>query len=210
MDYRFVKIKRGNTETWYFNPRTKEQVYEHFEKIFGAEIKDGVRDYFNGIHIHHNEKDSNDVKIYREHPTTPWLRAVEVYMSIMGGTFIEAATKLENETLQQRLNSFISGKDLYLDNGVVETRLTDTDKIVDEYFSDTLSYPQETQVRLDDVRYIKWDMPDLNIKGKHWYAKIGKLDIIDEHNNMKWNTKEEAQKAAEWFIKNKVSLNRYK
>ena len=36
-------------------------------------------------------------------------------------------------------------------------------------------------------------------KDKHWYAKIGNMDVRDEAGNMKWDTKEEAVKAAEWF-----------
>ena len=209
MNYRFVKIKRGKFEIWYFNPRTRDQVIDHFNIIFGAEIKDGMRDFVKGIHVYQDKNDPDKVLIKREHPTTPFLRAVEVYMQTMGGTFIEAAVKLENETLQQRLKSFDSGKEMYLDNGVVETRLIDTDKIIEEYFSDNLVYPQDTYLRLEDVRYMQWNMPDLNMKGTHWYAKIGKLDIVDEHNNMKWDTKEEAEKAAEWFIRNKISFKRY-
>ncbi len=50
----------------------------------------------------------------------------------------------------------------------------------------------------------------IEINGNHWYAKIGKLDIKDKDNNMKWNTKAEAEAAAKWFIENKVSWKRYK
>ena len=46
---------------------------------------------------------------------------------------------------------------------------------------------------------MKWDMPSLNIKGVHWYAKIGNEDVRDKAGNMKWNTKEEAEEAARWF-----------
>ena len=36
--------------------------------------------------------------------------------------------------------------------------------------------------------------------GKHWYAKIGKLDVVDKDNNQKLDTKEEAETAAKWYI----------
>ncbi len=98
---------------------------------------------------------------------------------------------------------------MYLDNGVVETRLVADDEIVEERFEDKLVYPIESHVRLEDVRYIQWNMPDLNIKGTHWYAKLGKRDVVDKDGNMKWNTKAEAEKAAEWFIENKIAFKRY-
>ena len=36
--------------------------------------------------------------------------------------------------------------------------------------------------------------------GEHYYAKIGKLDVVDEQGNQKWNTKREAEAAARWYI----------
>lgn len=211
MDYRFVKIKRGSegNGTWYFNPRTEEQVVEHFKNVVGPEIRDGVDDYIKGC-IAVKDKSKPDGKwIYHAHPTTPWARAVEPYWHLNGGMWIESSIKLENELYQQRVNSFRSGKDMYLDNGVVETRLVDGDEIVDEKFEEKLVYPEETHVRIEDVRYMQWNMPDLNIKGTHWYAKIGKRDVVDKDGNMKWDTKEEAENAAKWFIFNKISYKRY-
>jgi hypothetical protein len=211
MDYRFVKIKRGSegNGTWYFNPRTEEQVIEHFKTVVGSEIRDGVDDYIKGC-VTVKDKSKQDGKwIYHAHQTTPWARAVEPYWHLNGGMWIESSIKLENELYQQRVNSFRSGKDMYLDNGVVETRLVDGDEIVEEKFEKKLVYPEETHVRIEDVRYMQWNMPDLNIKGTHWYAKIGKKDIVDKDGNMKWDTKEEAEIAAKWFIENKISYKRY-
>ena len=36
--------------------------------------------------------------------------------------------------------------------------------------------------------------------GQHYYAKIGKLDVLDKNGNQKWNTKEETIEAAKWYI----------
>ena len=46
---------------------------------------------------------------------------------------------------------------------------------------------------IDDVKFIMWN------GGKHWYAKIGKLDVV-VNGIQKWNTKEEATKAAKQYI----------
>lgn len=211
MNYRFVKIKRGTEKSgnWYLNPRTEEQVVEHFKTIIGAEIRDGIKDYTKSLHKIEDSSKPEGFFIYHEHPVTPWSRAVEPYWHLNGGMWIEASIKLENELYIQRLESFRSGKEMYLDNGVVETRLVDGDEIIEERFEDTLKYPEESSIRLEDVKYMKWDMPDLHIKGTHWYAKIGKRDIVDKDGNMKWDTKEEAEKAAEWFIYTKLQYKRY-
>ena len=211
MDYRFVKIKRKGSEngTWYFNPRTEEQLEEHFQKIIGAEIRDGVQDYVRGCKQVADSSKPDGYWTYHAHPITPWGRAVEGYLGIDGGMWVVASAKLENELHQQRINSFKTGKDMYLDNGVVETRLTADDEITDEVFAESLQYPTEAGARLEDVRYMQWNMPDLRIKGTHWYAKLGKRDVTDKDGNMKWDTKAEAEAAAKWFIENKVSYKRY-
>ena len=42
--YKFVKIQRkgSNDGHWYFKPESEEQVVEHFNKIFGSEIRETV------------------------------------------------------------------------------------------------------------------------------------------------------------------------
>ena len=201
--YKFVKIKRNGSKEngkWFFQPQTKEQVVEHFKTIFGREIKDGVRDRFKGTHMIADKNEPDGFWFYHEHPTTPWARAVEPLMTLYGCSWIEAATRLENEVLNNRINGFLRGTPMFLDNGVVETMLVEGDEIVDEIEKDVLEFPVEAQHSLDEVRYMQWNMPDLPTKGLHWYAKVGTLDIKDKDGNMKWNTKAEAEEAAKWFI----------
>lgn len=201
--YRFVKIRRAGSNMdgiWYFKPSSEGQLLEHFNKVFGAEIRNGVRDHIKGTHLISDKSKPDGYWVYHSHPATPWARAVGVYWELFGGTWVEAATRLENETLNNRVNDFRNGKESYFDNGVVETIMCKGDEIVEECIKDELVYPEETHCRLEDVRYMRWDMPDLKIKGTHWYAKLGRFDVKDKDGNMKWDTKEEAEKAAEWFV----------
>lgn len=80
--------------------------------------------------------------------------------------------------------------------------MLDTDEIVEEKEMETLTFPDETQYYIENVRYITW------VSGIQWYTKIGKLDICDEQGNYKWNTKIEAIEAAKWWIKNKINYGR--
>lgn len=51
----------------------------------------------------------------------------------------------------------------------------------------------------------EWVFPTASIRvfqwpnGTHWYAKIGDLDVVDRYDKQKWDTKEEAQRHADWF-----------
>ena len=67
-------------------------------------------------------------------------------------------------------------------------------EIVETYYNDKLEYPDFKKPTLDDVRFIQWN------GGKHWYAKVNKEDVTDEFGRQKWNTKDEAEKAAKWYI----------
>lgn len=202
--YKFVKIKPKNYTkdsltkdafynrvsggTWYFVPNSVEQVKEHFNKIFGQEIKAGVHDKVTGY----------------KHASTPWRHAVDMITmfnlkNLENNHWLFNATLLENEVLNNRIKDFEKGKDIYLADGVVQFSPSwDMYEIVEEKEMNELIYPREAQYHLDEVRYMQWDVPGVS-KGVHWYAKVGNFDIVDEKGNQKWDTKEEAMAAAEWF-----------
>ena len=187
--YKFVKIRPKNSEKkgyWYFIPNSIEQVQEHFNKVFGEEISVGIKDKIGSIQLN-------------KHPYTAWRHAVDVTNMFSGNPWIVDAVNLENKVLQGRINDFLKYGKIYLANGVQQFMYhEDLFEIVEEVESEMLSYPREAQFHLEEVRYMQWNVPGYP-KGEHWYAKIGNLDVRDEAGNMKWNTKEEAKKAAEWF-----------
>ena len=194
--YKFVRIAPIDKSTnglWYFKPNSVEQVVEHFNKIFGKEISAGIRDKMHSVES--------------KHPDTAWRFAVDSICHVKGFgwnchglPWIEEATKLENTVLNGRIKDFEKGLDFYLANGVQEfIPIWDRYEIVETFESDTLSYPVAVQYHFEDVRYMKWDMDWLEVKGTHWYAKIGNEDVRDKDGNMKWDTKEEAEEAARWF-----------
>lgn len=54
-------------------------------------------------------------------------------------------------------------------------------------------FPKYTE---KDIKIIQWE------NGKHYYAKIGNIDVVDKMNNQKWNTKKRAQEIANEFLEN--------
>ena len=76
---------------------------------------------------------------------------------------------------------------------IIDLELEKVEQIIAKIEAD----PEDEDVRrptLDDVKYSTW------YGGKHYYAKIGKIDIVDRDNNQKWNTLNEAKEAAKWYI----------
>ena len=60
-----------------------------------------------------------------------------------------------------------------------------------------LTYEHDTEEFIfpkDQIRVLKWQ------GGTHWYAKIGDIDVVWE-GCQKWDTKKQARKAAEAFLK---------
>lgn len=186
--YKFVKIRPKNSDKkgyWYFVPNSIEQVQEHFTKIFGQEISAGVKDKFGSTKY--------------KHPETAWRLGVDTLNMFSGNPWVVDAVNLENQVLHNRINDFLKYKDIYLADGVQQFMYRDDlFEIVEEVYSEILSYPREAQYHIEEVRYMQWEVPGFP-KGEHWYAKIGNMDVRDKEGNMKWNTKEEAEAAAEWF-----------
>ena len=188
--YHFVKIhskdKPEKKGVWYFVPNSIEQVQEHFNKIFGQEISAGVKDKIGSIQEN-------------KHPETAWRHAVDITNRFSSNPWVVDAINLENQILNNRINDFLEFGKIYLADGVQQFMYReDLFDIVEEIDSEILSYPKEAQFHIEEVRYMQWDVPGFP-KGEHWYAKIGNMDVRDKAGNMKWDTKEEAVKAAEWF-----------
>lgn len=191
--YHFVKVGLVNDSTyqgtWYFKPETKEDVDEHWNKYVACEINDGVKEYVDRLKAHAEG-------LCMGHSTTEWGSLMDIWASATGQPNIVRLMKAETELYYNRMRDINEGREIYLSEGLAVFMLTEGyTEIIEHYYSDTLSFPTE-KYTFDDVRYIQWD------GGRHWYAKIGKLDIVDSNGNQKWNTKAEAEQAAkEYFNK---------
>lgn len=201
--YEFVRFKDKTTNEeshkWWFVAKDELQVRKHFEKYFKPSMQEGFDC------VAHDAIDS--VFKYQgvmKHPTNDVARVLEHLAQVKGYdprqilAVFDIGNNILFETLTNRINEIKNGKCIYVEDGVREFGYKDSDphfEIVERYFSDKLEYPDFKKPTLDDVRYIQWE------GGIHWYAKIDKVDVVDELGNQKWNTKESAEKAAKWFIK---------
>lgn len=183
--YHFVKYNN----IWYLKPESKQDIIDHYNIILRCAYEEGLKDRTSSTHLCKNGY------VYIEHPTTPWAKAVEMYMGVWNMSWVMTAHKLETEMINTRLNMFDEGKPIYLSNGLTLFVPNDESKYQDECWKDTLEYPEPEHYTDSDIRYIQWK------DGSHWYAKIGKYDVVDENGNQKWNTRNEAINAAYSFLK---------
>lgn len=190
--YKFVKVERINPSendhsVWYFSPDSIEQIKEHWRKYPASVIREGSRKVAHRIF--------ENGKLGVSHATNEFEEAIQRIHPFTENFLISDMVQIENIAYNNRINDFVQGRTIYLTKGMpvvtIDTRFY---HIIGEVYKDELTFPDEERPSITEVRYIQWD------GGEHWYAKIGNLDIVDINNNQKWNTKEEARKAAEWYI----------
>ena len=202
MEYEFVRFKNLATDEeshkWWFAAKTARQVIEHAEKYFKPTMQEG---YNSAAHdaVEAIFKYGGIMK----HATNEVVSSIETITEIKGFkrssplALFDTANELLLTAIKGRLKDIDKGEAVYLEDGVRQFGYTSKNpyfEIVETYYSDKLEYPDFKKPTLDDVRFIQWN------GGKHWYAKVNKEDVTDEFGRQKWNTKDEAEKAAKWYI----------
>lgn len=190
MSYHFVKVGQVNHSdketTWYFVPESVEQIKEHWDKYVGAEIKNGTQEIINNI--------SNIIKgRLSEHYRTTWGSLIEQVSGIKEKSYLETEFEEENMLWKNRIDWFNKYGEIYLTDGLTMFMLVEGfTEIKEHIYKDKLEFPTE-KYTIDDVRYIQWD------GGKHWYAKVGNIDIVWD-GQQKWDTKLKAEIAVRQYF----------
>ena len=215
--YKFVKYKTSHegkdvVSQWMFEPNSIEQIHEFFMKYTMPQKREADRRIARNICYASEQEikgnhffDSSDpstvqTRFYGGHPYNSWDKAhYSLYYleQRLNGSAnpLDINTKMVIEMLKTRESTFKAGiRALYGEEGLSCQSFDDRFcTIIDEIEVETLIFPDIERPTIDEVRFIVWD------GGKHWYAKIGKLDVVVD-NVQKWNTKQEAIDAAKKFI----------
>ena len=210
--YEFVRFKYiGHPDEgekhWWFVARTYDDVVEHTKKFFQPTMQEGF-DAYAAKYIEFAKKRYTDFDsdyVYVPHPDNHTESALRTIWAAKNNTtttnpkpldLFNTANNIYLEAFQHRIYDVAKGP-IYLEDGVRQFGYTENNpyyEIVEHVYSETLEYPSDKPT-FDNVKFIQW--PD----GKHWYAKIGHEDIVDENENQKWNSRIDAEKAAYWYIK---------
>lgn len=186
--YHFVKFNK----TWYLKPETLEDVTEHFKKFCGREFEQGFNDFKDNTMI---KEDYNGEKyLYsKNHSSSHWRNIVELTMQFTGESWLKAACTLEERTYKDRIKRFIDGKPIFFTDGLPYYPPIDWPEYDEEVWKEELEFPYE--YNFEDVRFIQWP------GGRHWYAKLGNIDIVDKYGYQKWNDKYYAMEVAKKWCK---------
>lgn len=186
--YHFVKFNN----TWYLKPEKLEDVTEHFKKFCGREFEQGFNDFKDNTII---KKDYNGEKyLYsKNHSSSVWRNVVELTMQFTGDSWLKTACSLEKRTYKDRINKFNEGKPIFLTDGLPYFPPKEWPTYDEEVWKDELEFPYEYNFK--DVRFIRWP------GGRHWYAKLGSIDIVDKYGYQKWNDKYYAMEVAKKWCK---------
>ena len=191
MRYTFVKVQQKampngeHPQTfWLFRPKTEKQIIEHWQKYASSTINDGARILTQKI-----------FKGTKGHFINDFEQAVVTWQTSMNDSLIHSMKHIEKEALKNRFRSFRDGWQIYLNNSIqvvmIDSRFYEIVSVAER---DTLTFPDEDKPTMSDVRFIVWE------GGTHTYAKIGKLDVVDNKGRQKWNTRQEAEAAARWYL----------
>lgn len=183
--YHFVKFNN----TWYLKPETIQDVIDHFNKICGREFKEGFDDFNNNVEIHVSSVDGHKYLYSKNHSSSVWRNVVELCeMNIKGLSWLEGACSLEKQTFEDRIKRFLEGKPMFFTDGLAYFPPKEWPIYDEEKWSETLEYPYDYQY--ENCRFLQWP------GGRHWYVKIGSIDIGDKYGNYKFSDKSYAQKVA--------------
>lgn len=186
--YHFVKFNN----TWYLKPEKLEDVIEHFKKFCGREFEQGFNDFKDNVSI---RKDYNGEQyLYsKNHSSSVWRNVVELTMQFTGNSWLETACSLEERTYKDRIKKFTEGKPIFFTDGLPYAPLKDWPEYDKEVWKEELEFPYE--YNFEDVRFIQWQ------GGRHWYAKLGNIDIVSKYGEQKWNDKYYAIEVAKKWCK---------
>lgn len=200
--YEFVRFKSlvngEESKKWWLVVDTPRMVIDHAAKFLKPAMQEGF-DLSASAAIQAVFK-HGDVSLM-PHPANMAAAAIQQISSInyqdSPMAFFHTANMMLKDAIDSRLKRIEKGKTIYLEDGVREFGYNENDphfEIVERCYMDEMTFPDFKTPTFDDVKFIQWP------GGSHWYAKVNREDIVDKDGNQKWNTRYEAEKAAEWYI----------
>ena len=186
--YHFVKFNN----TWYLKPEKLEDVIDHFKKFCGREFDEGFEDFCKNSEIR-TSYDGSKYRDSKNHSSSVWRYAVEMTIDLKGMGWLESAVSLEERTYKDRIKKFLEGKPIFFTDGLPYYPPIEWPKYDEEVWKDELEFPYEYQY--ENCRFLQWP------GGRHWYVKIGNIDIGDSYGNYKFSDKSYAQEVAKKWCK---------
>lgn len=176
-----VRLKGFNfvASEWMLKITSLPQLWEYYAKTRPSMIGDAFEDF----------KKATSRLVQRDHFTNHVTIASYLLAEAKDCSFVESIARLMTRVERNQIDSLARGKVLYIREigSYVDDDGTHYD-VLDSYEAPELLFPEA------NIRLIQWP------NGKHWYAKIGNIDVVVD-DEQKWNTKSDAKKAALRYLR---------
>lgn len=196
MNWSFVKLIDCNKK--YFKPLEYKWLLKINSiptlLIYEMETSGKFAEALNNL-IHSSEYASltKDNTTNNGHIKNPIAFATYIILACKGDSALHTITNLSQ-------NAYIAKQKLLIDYGSLYIQSTGSffppspsHKIIQEKECQQLVFPND-----GEIRFLRWP------NGKHWYLKIGDIDIKVNGEN-KWNSKEQAEKALKTFLEKQTT-----
>lgn len=169
-----------------------ETLQEHDSIYMRATINSGIEDYFKSKFYTKNGKIFPD----DSHQSTEYGSAIDFLAkhTNYGDTAFEICLKFENQIYDGKVKTLKKYGGIYLRTNGSYMPISEGYKTIETIENEKITYPQNKYTE-KDIRIKRWD------GGKHYYAKIKDIDVVNEYGEQKWNTVEYAELWAKRFLK---------
>lgn len=191
MKYKFCKINLfGKISGWTLEINNYDLYKEWSDKYHTKIFQDGVD---NIIYRSNTWKKDGKYKTQGH-----WTSEIASLSEKVGGDeheidLIDGFEKVTNDYINSKFKAIQDGNTIYVYEGCQWFILPDNCEIVETIESDILEYPNQYTEK--DIRIIKYE------NGKHYYAKIGMIEVVDDDGSRKWNTYKYAYDIAIDYLK---------
>ena len=191
--YKFAKPKlveiNGNKVdieySWMLVLESMEDLEDYTRYYQDPQIKEGLNEII--------------TKDYAKHNTTSWGYIVETLSEIKQESFLISSAILENEVFRLKAKLIRDFGRIYVNTNGGCFPHSKSLVILDEKPQKGLIWPTDN-LTIKDADIKKWP------NGTHWYAKIGKMDVVVK-GQQKWDTYAEARSACVSYISKHIKEN---
>lgn len=191
--------------SWYFKAQTPEEIFLHLENIVKPYFQEGADAYANKfIESLNNNCYSDKDNLYVPHADNEVESLLRTQIDIKQNNYVNnpspflvfyEANALLKKMMNTRLEHLTKHGAVYLSNGLTQLGFNEQHfQVLDTVEKQRFEYPAKRLATKEDIKVIKWP------GGKHWYAKIKNIDVVDEKGNQKWDSYNDAVVAAHNYL----------
>jgi hypothetical protein len=176
-----IKGWKQHENAWYIKIENSDELLDHAQNFIPSFSKTEAKKL---------------LELSPNHNGDPITQAISLTAELHNINKFSALELITNKIYQARLQALYENKIVFIgENGIgwfpIDKESKDY-KILEEIEKKDYLFPSRKLL----ISYSKWK------GGKHWYVKINGVDVKDSEDNLKWNSKWQAEDVVKGFLKN--------